>query len=168
MSHDILKTRITDLTPNTGVNEHKRRDVANGLADVLADSFRLYINAQGVHWNVQGPMFYSLHKLSEDQYRDLAAAHDLIAERIRALGLPAPASLADIQKRSAIEDLPEGQALATRIERLIADYEMAAGRALRTVSMAESAGDVVTADLLTTRIGKYEENAWMLRATLAS
>ncbi|MEM6640285.1 MAG: DNA starvation/stationary phase protection protein [Pseudomonadota bacterium] len=168
MSHAVLKNKTTDLNPNFGVSDNKRRDVADALADVLSDSFRLYINAQGLHWNAEGPMFFSLHQLTEAQYEDLAKANDKLAERIRALGLPAPQSLEEFQRRSAIEDLPASEPLEGRILRLIDDYEAAAARALRTVSIADSAGDVMTADLLTARIGRYEENAWMLRATIAS
>ncbi len=168
MTQAVLKNEISDLTPNTGTNIEGRRQVAAALGDVLADAFRLYINAQGLHWNVEGPMFYSLHKLTEEQYQSIAASLDDIAERIRALGLPAPESLKEIEKRSAISDLPGDAELKTRVQQMVTDYEKAVLRLARVTTLAERNDDVKTADLLTERIGAYEEFAWMLRATIVS
>lgn len=122
---------------------------------------------QGIHWNAQGPLFYSLHQLTENQYEDLGESIDDLAERVRALGLVALESLEAYQERSVIDDLPKGADLKQRVARLISDYERATERAAKAVHVAEEHGDVMTADLLTERIGVYEENAWMLRATLA-
>lgn len=168
MTQAVLKNEITDLTPSTGLKLKNRSEVAKALGDIVADTFRLYINAQGLHWNVEGPMFYSLHKLTEEQYRSLGASIDTLAERIRALGLPAPESLSEFAELSVIKDLPRDTDLKTRVERLVYDYEQAVVRLTRVAELAESNGDVKTADLLTERIGAYEQYAWMLRATVAS
>ncbi|HNP62822.1 MAG TPA: DNA starvation/stationary phase protection protein [Woeseiaceae bacterium] len=168
MTQAVLKNEISDLTPNTGTNIEGRRQVAAALGDVLADAFRLYINAQGLHWNVEGPMFYSLHKLTEQQYQSIAASLDDIAERIRALGLPAPESLKEFEDRSAIDDLPGDVELKKRVQQMVSDYEKAVLRLARVTALAERNDDVKTADLLTERIGAYEEFAWMLRATIVS
>jgi starvation-inducible DNA-binding protein len=138
------------------------------VANVLADEYRLFVNTQGLHWNVEGPLFYSLHKLTESQYRELFESIDTLAERIRALGLPAPQSFKEFSDRSILSDIPEDAELKTRIEQMITDYERAVRRASLVVQLAETNGDVKTADLLTGRVGVYEENAWMLRATIAS
>ena len=158
MTQSVLKNEITD----------QRKEVADAVANVLADAYRLYINSQGLHWNVEGPLFYSLHKLTETQYRELSEAIDELAERIRALGLPAPQSLKELAERSILQDLPEDADLKGRIERLVGDYERAVRRAALVVQLAATNGDIKTADLLTERVGVYEENAWMLRATIAS
>ncbi len=168
MTQAVLRNEVSDLTPNTGTNIEGRREVAAALGDVLSDAFRLYINAQGLHWNVEGPMFYSLHKLTEEQYQSIAASLDDMAERIRALGLPAPESLKEFEKRSAIDDLPRNAELRTRVEQMVTDYEKAVLRLARVTALAERNDDVKTADLLTERIGAYEEFAWMLRATIVS
>jgi starvation-inducible DNA-binding protein len=144
-----------------------RRETAKKLGDVQADAFRLAVNLQGLHWNVEGPLFYSLHKLTEEQYGEVFDSIDEIAERVRALGLPAPESLASYQERSIIDDLPRNATLEERVERLIADYERATERLKKAVEFAEERGDIKTADLLTDQAGTYEENAWMLRATTA-
>jgi starvation-inducible DNA-binding protein len=168
MTQPVLKNEITELMPDAGPRLEKRRAVARVLGDALADAYRLNFNVQGLHWNVEGPMFYSLHKLTEDQYETLAESVDTIAERIRALGLPAPQSLKDLSERSIIDDLPEKADLKDRVERIVKDYERSALRLQQIIRLAEDSGDIKTADLLTGQLGRYDEYAWMLRATIAS
>lgn len=168
MTQSVLKNEITELTPESFVDGKPRREIADKLADTLADEYQIRLNTQGLHWNVEGPLFYSVHRLTEDQYNELAESIDRIAERIRALGLPAPQTFGELNKRSSVEDLPEKAELKDRIKRLVTDYELAARRAAATVKMAEQYGDIKTAELLTERIGVYDDNAWMLRATIAS
>ena len=168
MTQAVLKNQITELRPDSPVDKEKRREIADFLAGSLADEYRLFISTQGLHWNVEGPLFYSLHKLTESQYREFFDSIDTLAERIRALGLPAPQSLGELNDRSIVSDLPADASLQQRIEKLIADYELAVRRMSAVARFAEENGDVRTADLLTQRIGVYEENAWMLRATIAS
>lgn len=168
MTQTVLKNEITELAPRSWMDADQRKEVAEGVANILADAYRLLINTQGLHWNVEGPMFYSLHKLTEDHYRELFESIDSLAERIRALGLPAPQSIKDFSDRSALVDLPDNTELEGRIERLVEDYERAARRVAQVVELAEKNKDIKTSDLLTERIGVYEENAWMLRATIAS
>jgi starvation-inducible DNA-binding protein len=163
-----LKNEITELTPKSFVDGEQRREVAEKLADTLADEYQIRLNTQGLHWNVEGPLFYSVHKLTDDQYTELADSIDQVAERIRALGMPAPQTFADLNRRSTIDDLPEKAELSDCIQRLVTDYEVAARRAARAVKLAEQYGDIKSADLLTDRIGVYDDNAWMLRATIAS
>ena len=168
MTQAVLKNEITELAPNSAMDANQRKEVADAVANVLSDAYRLLISTQGLHWNVEGPLFYSLHKLTEAQYTELSESIDELAKRIRALGLPAPQSLREIADRSILQDLPEDGDLKSRIETLVGDYERAVRRAGLVVQLAESNGDIKTADLLTERVGVYEENAWMLRATIAS
>ena len=168
MTQTVLKNEITELAPRTWMDADRRKEIAEGVANILADAYRLLVNTQGLHWNAKGPMFYSLHKLTEDHYRELFDSVDVLAERIRALGLPAPQSIRELSERSVIADLPDNAELEGRIGRLVEDYEQAARRAAELIEIAESNKDVKTADMLTERIGVYEENAWMLRATIAS
>lgn len=168
MTQSVLKNEITELTPKSFVDSDQRREIADRIADTLADEYQLRLNVQGLHWNVEGPLFYSVHKLTEEQYNELADSIDGLAERIRALGIPAPQTFAEFSRRSALEDLPEKVELKERIERLVGDFELAARRAAATVKIAEQYGDIKTADMLTDRVGVYDDNAWMLRATIAS
>lgn len=167
MTQAVFQNEISQLTPQLGICNERRQEVADALGDVLADAFRLFVNTQGLHWNAEGPMFYSVHKLTEDQYSDIGDSLDTIAERIRALGMPAPESLTEFAKKSSLDDLPKDVDLQKRIDRLIGDYEEASVRLMRATRIAEKFNDFKTADLLTERIGVYEKNSWMLRATVA-
>lgn len=149
---------------NTGIEAKDRKEVATALQHALADTYSLYLKTLGVHWNIVGPSFYSVHKLTEAQYEDMHAAADVIAERVRALGHLAPASFGDYTKLSVVDSSETPQQADAMLKGLIADNEAIAKRMRDFVETAEEADDVFTADLLTARIGKHEENAWMLRA----
>jgi len=168
MTQAVLDSKVTEMMPDMGIRLEQRRAVAGSLGDALADAYRLGFNLQGMHWNVEGPMFYSLHKLTEAQYKQIEASVDVIAERIRALGLPAPESLRGLDDRSVVEDLPADVKLKTRVERLVSDFERAGLRLHSIIKLAEANGDIKTADLLTAQLGNYDEFAWMLRATISS
>lgn len=168
MTQTVLQNKVTELLPDVDVRINDRRAVAESLGDALADAFRLYFNVQAMHWNVEGPMFFSLHKLTESQYEEIADAVDEIGERIRALGLPAPQSLRGLDDRSIIDDMPADGDLKSRIGSLVSDFEKAGQRLKSIIQLAEDNGDIKTADLLTTQLGNYDEYAWMLRATIAS
>lgn len=152
---------------NNGMNESQRAELAHGLSVVLADTYTLYLKTHNFHWNVTGPMFQTLHLLFEQQYNEQWMAVDLIAERIRALGHPAPGSYAQFAELTSI---PEADGVPPAREMLaqLAEGQDAVCRAARKlVKTAESAGDLVSADLLTQRLQVHEKNAWMLRSLLA-
>lgn len=164
MANATLQSKPTETNPDTGMERADTGAVAEELANALADSFSLYLKTLGVHWNVVGSNFYGLHKLTEAQYEDIDGAIDAIAERIRALGHIAPASFGDYAERSVVESKATITTAENMIEELVKDNEAVARRMRKAVSVAEEADDVFTADMLTARIGKHEENVWMLRA----
>lgn len=166
MATTAKATTKTD-TVNTGIEAKDRKEVAKALQHGLADTYSLYLKTLGVHWNIVGPAFYSVHKLTEVQYEDLHAAADVIAERVRALGHIAPASFGDYTKLSVVDSSETPSQADAMLKGLIADNEAIAKRMRDFVEIAEDADDVFTADLLTARIGKHEENAWMLRALIS-
>lgn len=154
-------------TTGSGIAPRDTRVIADALAGALADSFILYLKTLGVHWNVVGSNFYGLHKLTETQYEDIDAAIDAMAERIRALGHITPASFGDYSSRSALESQTTLSTVESMLNCLVADNETIARRMREAVRIADDADDVYTADMLTARIGKHEQNAWMLRAMTA-
>jgi len=151
---------------HTGVRDVE--GIASGLADVLADTYRLIFETHAYHWNVTGPAFYSIHKLTEEQYEDMFEAADELAERIRALGQLAPMKMDDILKRSKIEDLDKTPTAQEMIEDLAKDHESIAHRLHALVDLVEGRKDPVTEDLATERSAFHEQAAWMLRALAAS
>src|SRR6266540_849625 len=108
---------------NIGIDAKNREQIANGLSKVLADTYTLYLKTHNFHWNVTGPMFQTLHLMFETQYNELALAVDLIAERIRALGFPAPATYRQFAQATSIEE-PIGVPTADEmIRQLVAGQE---------------------------------------------
>ncbi|MBR0681226.1 DNA starvation/stationary phase protection protein [Roseomonas eburnea] len=151
---------------STQIPNDDRARVAAALSGVLADTFLLYVKVHGFHWNARGPRFRMLHLMFEDQYNELWSALDPIAERIRALGQPAPGTL---QAYAALSSLPETAGMPSASEMIqaaLSGHEHVARRAAEALRVAEAAQDVVTADVLTERIGSHEKTAWMLRALL--
>lgn len=146
--------------------EKDRAEIADGLARLLADTYTLYLKTHNFHWNVTGPMFQTLHLMFEQQYNELALAVDLIAERIRALGFPAPGSYREFGKLTSIAE-SEGVASAKEMIRQLVEGQEAVVRTARSVfPIAEKSNDQPTADLLTQRMQLHEKNAWMLRSLL--
>lgn len=154
-------------TIDTGIDDFSTEQLADVLSDALADSFTLYLKTLGVHWNIVGPAFYGIHKLTQDQYEDLDAAIDEIAECIRALGHVAPAAFGDFQQRSMLQSKTTLSDAKQMLETLIEDNETVARRMRDAVRIADEFDDVFTADMLTARIGRHERNSWMLRASVA-
>ncbi len=164
MAGTALQSRPKDFEPKIGIEPGKGEAIAEVLADALADSFSLYTKTLGVHWNVVGPSFFGLHKLTEEQYRDLGEAIDATAERIRTLGHIAPAAFGDFAERSCIENKATITSVENMIKALIQDNEAISRRLRKAVSVAEEGDDVFTADFLTGRLGQHEKNVWMLKA----
>jgi len=149
-----------------GIDAKDRKAIANGLSRLLADSYALYLKTHNFHWNVTGPMFQTLHTLFMEEYTEQWNALDLIAERIRALGHPAPGSYKQFAKLSSIPD-EEGVPAAKDMIRQLVEAQEAVARTARSVfPIVEKAGDQPTADLLTQRLQVHEKNAWMLRSLL--
>ncbi|MDW4499900.1 DNA starvation/stationary phase protection protein [Sulfitobacter sp. D35] len=151
--------------PKTGVKKHAA--VAEGLTDVLSDTYRLMFKTHAYHWNVEGPLFYSLHKLTEEQYENLFQAADDLAERIRALGHMAPLKLDDIVKASTVKDLDKTPSAKEMVTDLAADHERIAHRLHALAELAAENRDVVTDDLATARSAFHEQAVWMLNAIVA-
>jgi starvation-inducible DNA-binding protein len=150
---------------DTGIEEHAAKDVAEGLAALLADTYTLYLKTHGYHWNVTGPRFGALHLMFEQQYLDLQGAVDVIAERIRALGPFAPASFGEFARLASVPDEEGVPTDDTMLEKLAEGHHTIARSARSLVRRAEEAGDVATADLVTARIEIHEKAAWMLRSS---
>ena len=147
----------------TGVKDAKA--VAEGLAKAVADTYRLIFKTHAYHWNVEGPMFFSIHHLTEEQYQNMFSAVDVVAERIRALGELTPMALSDITEMSVIKDLKKTPSALEMIEDLAKDHAAVARRFHDLIELAEEERDPVTADLATARSAFHEQAGWMLRAT---
>lgn len=151
---------------NIGISSDDRQKIANGLSHLLADSYTLYLKTHNFHWNVTGPMFNTLHLMFEGQYTELAMAVDEIAERIRALGHPAPGSYKQYVELSSVPEETGVPGAEQMIRQLVEAHEQTAKTARSVFPLAEKAQDEPTADLLTQRMQVHEKTAWMLRSLL--
>ena len=162
-----MAKKTSTLAPNIGIGDKDRAAIAAGLSKLLADTYTLYLTTHNFHWNVTGPMFNTLHAMFMAQYTELWNAVDPVAERIRALGHPAPGSYAQFGKLSSIADAPAVPPKALAMVRILVDGHEAVARTARNVfPLADKAGDEPTADLLTQRLTVHEQTAWMLRSLL--
>ncbi|HJV76648.1 MAG TPA: Dps family protein [Noviherbaspirillum sp.] len=149
-----------------GISEQERKGIVEGLSRLLADTYTLYLKTHNFHWNVTGPMFQTLHLMFETQYNELALAVDLIAERIRALGSPAPGTYAEFARLSAVKEPSGVPSAQDMIRQLVQDQETVVRTARSMFKAVDQASDEPTADLLTQRMQVHEKTAWMLRSLL--
>ncbi len=167
MSNKVAKeARGVSRTMDIGIDEEQRARIANGLGRVLADTYTLYLQTHNFHWNVTGPMFNTLHLMFEQQYNELALAVDQIAERIRALGFPAPGTYKDYANLTRIEEVAGVPSAEEMIRTLVKGQETVVRTAREVFPLADHANDEPTADLLTQRMQVHEKTAWMLRSLL--
>ncbi len=162
----MKEKKTKPLAVDIGITEADRKKIAEGLSALLADSYTLYLMTHNFHWNVTGPQFNSLHNMFMTQYTEQWNALDIIAERIRSLGFPAPGTYKEFIKLASIKEV-EGVPKATNmIRHLVAAQEATARTARRLFPIVDEANDQPTADVLTQRIDVHEKTAWMLRSLL--
>jgi starvation-inducible DNA-binding protein len=149
-----------------GIDQEQRKEIGEGLSRLLADTYTLYLKTHNFHWNVTGPLFNTLHLMFEEQYTELATAVDEIAERIRALGFPAPGSYARFGELTHITEETDVPTAEEMIRQLVQDQETVVRTARSVFPVVDKANDEPTADLLTQRMQVHEKTAWMLRSML--
>lgn len=162
----VLKSTASESELHNGVDRDDRQELSQHLSTALADTYMLYVKTQAFHWNIVGPMFYSVHKLTEEQYEDMAEAIDTIAERIRALGFVAPGSFKQYGEMSSIKEETGVPNAEEMIKQLVEGNEICARKLRKASEAADEVKDIRTADLLTERVGQHEENVWMLSSLI--
>lgn len=160
----LQKTEKPSTELDTGIDKADRKKVAGHVAQALADTYVLMIKSHVYHWNVVGPLFVPLHELTQKHYEDMFAAADELAERIRALGHTAPSAVSEFLRRAKLDEAAGDPDAMTMVENLVADHETVTQRLREAASAADEADDLVTADLLTSRLAFHEKAIWMLRA----
>ena len=162
----MKETKLKSMPMNTGITEADRKKIVEGLSALLADSYTLYLMTHNFHWNVTGPQFNSLHTMFMDQYTEQWNALDIIAERIRALGFPAPGTYKEFVKLASIHEVEGVPKANEMIAHLVTAQEATARTARKLFPVVDEANDQPTADVLTQRIDVHEKTAWMLRSLL--
>ena len=164
MSTKARKSKAVAI--DIGISAAQRARIAQGLSALLADSYTLYLMTHNFHWNVTGPQFTSLHQMFMDQYTEQWTALDLIAERIRALGHPAPGTYQDYARLASIREVSGVPKATDMVRHLVSAQEATARTARRLLPLVGEANDQPTADILTQRLNVHEKTAWMLRSLL--
>ncbi len=162
MAANKVKTLVLDI----GISDANRAKIVKGLSALLADSYTLYLMTHNFHWNVKGLQFHSLHTMFMTQYTEQWNALDLIAERIRALGHPAPGTYKEFVSLASIKEIEGVPAALDMVRHLVAAQETTARTARKLLKLVDEANDQPTADLLTQRLDLHEKTAWMLRSFL--
>ncbi|MET1254574.1 Dps family protein [Aliikangiella maris] len=163
----ILNSQTEESSLNNGVVRNDRKALSVKLSEALADSYKLHLKTLNVHWNISGPLFYAVHQITEQQYESIALAVDEIAERIRAIGFSAPGTQQELNHYCSLKDIAPNMGAIDMVRDLIAANETCAKNMRNVVEEAENCRDVKSADLITSQIGLYEKNAWMLRALIS-
>jgi starvation-inducible DNA-binding protein len=148
-----------------GINENDRKDIAQGLKGLLADSYTLYLQTHNFHWNVTGPQFRELHLMFEEHYTELAIAVDDIAERIRTLGVAAPGTYRTFSELSNIKEIEGVPDAKTMVATLLQGHEAVVKTCRDVLKRSQQADDESTSALVSDRMRVHEKTAWMLRAT---
>jgi len=162
----MSKKKSTSVTMDIGIDVKQREQIARGLSALLADSYTVYLMTHNFHWNVTGPQFNSLHQMFMAQYTEQWTALDLIAERIRALGHPAPGTYKEFVKLASIKEVEGVPKAEEMVAHLVTAQEATARTARQLFPVVDAANDQPTADLLTQRLEVHEKTAWMLRSML--
>ncbi|EIE00578.1 Dps family protein [Leptospira licerasiae] len=154
------------MKPNIGIPEKDREAINQGLQKLLADTYFLYLKTHNYHWNVTGPLFNTLHLMFMTQYTELWNALDLVAERIRSLGYPAPGTYKAFSSLTSLKEEDGVPKAEEMLKNLVEGHEAVIRTARAILPSADSGGDEVTTDLLTQRLEIHEKTAWMLRSML--
>lgn len=162
----MKEKKAKPVAMDIGISEAQRKKIAAGLSALLADSYTLYLMTHNFHWNVTGPQFNSLHAMFMAQYTEQWNALDIIAERIRALGFPAPGTYKEFVKLASIKEIDGVPKANDMVRHLVAAQEATARTARKLFPIVDEANDQPTADVLTQRIDVHEKTAWMLRSLL--
>ena len=162
----MKEKKVKPMNMDIGISDADRKKIAEGLSGLLADSYTLYLMTHNFHWNVTGPQFNSLHNMFMAQYTEQWNALDIIAERIRALGFPAPGTYREFVKLASIKEVEGVPKANDMIRHLVAAQEATARTARKLFPVVDAANDQPTADVLTQRIDIHEKTAWMLRRLL--
>lgn len=146
-------------------------EIVQLLKKLLANTYLLYIQTQGAHWNVIGNDFPQLHTLFQTQYAELTLATDLLAEHIRTYGAVAPASAGEFLELATFEETQftklafGGKVDSNFLISMLVDQHRA------TIELATQLGNITasalhTQNLAADRIEAHEKVVWMLESTL--
>lgn len=161
-------TKETSVQPIASLQHKQKAEQVNTIEDMkktLADEYSLQLKTQNFHWNVEGPLFFSLHKLFEEQYNQIAEFVDRSAEILRALNSPAPGSFSEFKKLASIQESNEVKVSSGKmIDILAADHTSLAQLYKNRLEQSEAEEETSAVTLYEDLITFHEKAAWMIRS----
>jgi len=147
-----------------GLDETARKENADTLNQILADTIALRDLYKKHHWQVAGHTFYQLHLLFDKHADELTELVDEIAERVQILGGVAIAMAPDVAETTKIERPPRGrEEVPVQIDRLLEAHEILLKEAHDLAEQADENGDDGTNDLMTSKlIPLNETQVWFV------
>lgn len=145
---------------------NKSNESVEVLSKILADSYVLFMKTQSVHWNIEGSKFRSVHLMTEEHYKDLFDAIDVIAERIRMIGEKAPATFAEFSKLASFDEKLDTENQNEMLEALLSSHEAIRSDIVSGIKRLQDSDDFGTVDVLNSRLAFHDKIIWMLKSTL--
>ena len=149
-----------------GIEKKSITKITKELNVALANQHVLYQKLRNFHWNVRGVHFKALHELFEEQYTELFADIDEVAERIRMLGVYTKATMKHFLGNSSIKESEKYIDSNKMIQELLLDHEKIIGMLRKDIEIVGELGDAGNDDFLTALLQKHEKMAWMLRSMI--
>jgi starvation-inducible DNA-binding protein len=126
-----------------------RREMADALNPILADTQILASLYKKTHWLMRGATFYQLHLLMDKHAGEQLALIDSIAERIQTLGAIAVGDPRHAAELTTIPRPPDGaEEVPAMLSRILEAHETIVAKARDLAGHADDAEDYATNDLL--------------------
>jgi starvation-inducible DNA-binding protein len=146
---------------------YENKEIAEKLAQILADTVSAKYILQGYHWNVLGPDFGEMHSFFQILYKDVSKSIDPLAENILKVGFPAPYLLSDFLELSTIqEERLDGTSSQFLLQSSLRVMERLYDCHLEGLRIAQSCELEGLADFLAGRVDTYATWKWQIKAYL--
>jgi len=155
--------RKAPITTPTDLGSNARRDIANALNALLADTYALYLKTKNFHWHVSGPHFRDYHLMFDEHAAQILASTDDIAERIRKVGGTTLRSIGHIARLQRVLDNDADYVTPEDMLAELAEDNRTFVTHLREAhELADDEKDFATASLIEVWIDAAERRAWFL------
>lgn len=141
-------------------------DLTKAAKIAFSTEYAFFVKAQNFHWNVEGVLFETYHKLFETIYTEVYDSIDSFAENLRKLGAYTPASFGKFSMLSQIEDEDNVPQFEAMCQELLNDSDKMVKVLKMVYDLAEQAGEHGFSNFLAERMDAHRKHSWMLRASL--
>ena len=141
--------------------------LAEELVSFQANSFAMYSQAHGYHWNVEGVMFKQFHAFFLEIYEDVYDAIDPISENIRKLGQHAPFGPLSWLNNASIKVNDDASLSAIEmIRELTVTNAALVQQCKHVIDIAQQEDEEAIANFVADRLNQHQFWNWQLTSTL--